>query len=115
MKKVLTRPSVEDLPTGLSKKIPVGMNPDRDKDRKIRQLQRQIRNLKKDTHVSGYWVFGVSKKGDLIKWGKDGDVVEPFHTKLQAYFQAKSITDKSIVRYIITVRINGQILTEEVE
>ncbi len=114
MKKLLTRPSVEDLPTGIVK-LPLAKNPDREKDRLIRQLQRQIRQMKKNTQVIGYWVVCITKRYEMVKFGRASGTVLAFKFKAEAERQADDLSnDPSVLNmYIVTVRATGQVLTEE--
>jgi hypothetical protein len=64
--------------------------------------------------VAGYWVMEGSP--DLVKWGRDGDTVEPFLSREEAWDQARFLMgeDKNTRFYVLTVFENGQLLTEEV-
>jgi hypothetical protein len=67
--------------------------------------------------VAGYWVMEGGP--DLMKWGRDGDTVEPFLSKEEAVEQARYLMGSKQEAgdsrfYVLTVFTNGQVLTEEV-
>lgn len=78
------------------------------------ELEEDEEPVEPEVPVAGYWVMEGGP--DLMKWGRDGDTVEPFLSREEAWDQARYLMGEDKVQrfYVLTVFEDGKLLTEEV-